>query len=135
MNLNKDCDMNESRFDDIREYQEITNEKDIFKLLGDIIILDIYRNNIDYLFDRVVDVATLCWGNYDPKELKKDKDVRIKLQQTLIKFKVHNDDEITYAIPLNRFMVSLTFIKTVIEYLDYIDINKFILHDYMIYNC
>ena len=131
MNLNKDCDMNESRFDDIREYQEITNEKDIFKLLGDIIILDIYRNNIDYLFDRVVDVATLCWGNYDPKELKKDKDVRIKLQQTLIKFKVHNDDEITYAIPLNRFMVSLTFIKTVIEYLDYIDINKFILHDYM----
>ena len=124
LNMNKDTDVNESTFDDIREYQEITDPSDIYKLLGDIIILNRYKDNIDYLFERVVDVATLCWGNKDDK-------LDIKLQQEMIKFKVDVDDEITYEIPLNRFMVSLTFIKTVIEYIDRIDINNFILHDYM----
>jgi hypothetical protein len=123
MNLNKDTNVNESIFDDIREYQEITDAKDIYKLLGDIIILDRYKDNIDYLFDRVVDVATLCWGNMGEHN--------VKLQQSMIKFKVNIDDEITYEIPLNRFMVSLTFIKTVIEYIDKIDITKFILDGYM----
>ena len=123
MNLNKDTNVNESVFDDIREYQEITDVKDIYKLLGDIIILDRYKSNIDYLFDRVVDVATLCWGNMGEHD--------VKLQQSMIKFKVNIDDELTYEIPLNRFMVSLTFIKTVIEYIDKIDITKFILDGYM----
>lgn len=127
MNLNKDTDVNESKFDDIREYFEITDPADIYKLLGDIIILNRYKDNIDYLFDRVVDVATLCWGNKDDK-------LNIKLQQEMIKFKVDIDDEITYEIPLNRFMVSLTFIKTIIEYINQVDINKFILHDFMTEN-
>lgn len=123
MNLNKDTDVNESVFEDIRAYQEITDPADIYKLLGDIIILNRYKSNIDYLFDRVVDVATLCWGNMGENG--------VKLHQYMIKFKVDIDDEITYEIPLNRFMVSLTFIKTVIEYIDRIDINKFILHGFM----
>ena len=123
MNLNKDTDVNESKFDDIREYFEITDPADIYKLLGDIIILNRYKDNIDYLFDRVVDVATLCWGNKGEHDMK--------LQQSMIRFKVDVDDEITYEIPLNRFMVSLTFIKTIIEYIDDVDITKFILDNFM----
>jgi calcineurin-like phosphoesterase family protein len=80
--------VNESTFDDIREYQEITDPADIYKLLGDIIILNRYKDNIDYLFERVVDVATLCWGNKDDK-------LGIKLQQEMIKFKVDIDDVVT----------------------------------------
>ena len=75
MNLNKDTNVNESIFDDIREYQEITDAKDIYKLLGDIIILDRYKGNIDYLFDRVVDVAGYdieCKARYIADKFRKE---------------------------------------------------------------
>lgn len=124
MNLNKNTDVNESQFDDIRALQEITDSQQIYDLLGDPIIMNRYMTNFDYLFDRVVDIAVLCWSN-------PGKDGVDKLQHTMIRFKIDIDSTVTYAIPLNRFMMSLAFIKTVVEYINDIDINHFILHDYM----
>ena len=123
LNLNKDTDVNESRFSDIAQYQEITDPKDITKLLGDIIILNRYKDNFDYIIERVVDVAALCWSNPWENDLK--------LQQYMLKFKVDIDDTLTYSLPMNRLMVSLVFIKTIIEYIDAVDINDYILQGYM----
>ena len=39
MNFNKMTDVNESRFPDIAQYQEITSPDIIYELLGDCIIL------------------------------------------------------------------------------------------------
>jgi hypothetical protein len=36
-----------------------------------------------------------------------------------------------YAIPLNRFMISMAFIRTILPYLHKVDINDFILHKFM----
>ena len=99
MNYNTDTDVNESQFDDLRELYEITEESQIHEFLDDPIILDRYVDNFDYLYDRVVDVAVLCWNN--PGEHSD------KLQHTLVKFKVTVDDVETKALPLNRFMTSL----------------------------
>lgn len=123
LNLNKDTDVNESRWDDIAEYQEITDPKDIVKLLGEPIILNRWKTDFDALITRVVDVATLCWGNPWENDLK--------LQQYLLKFKVDIDDSIIYEMQLNRFMVSLMFLKTIVEYIDKVNINDYILQGYM----
>jgi len=123
MNCNKDTDINESEFDDIRQYQEITDSKTIYELLGDVVILNRYKNNFKYLLDRVVDVATLCWSNKDENGEK--------LEHTMIKFKIDIDDKITHELMLNRFMISLVFIKTIIQYIESIDINDFILTGFM----
>ena len=125
MNLNKDTDVNESRFDDLRALQEITSEKQVHELLGDPIILNRYITNYDYLFDRVVDIAVMCWNNPG--------DEVDKLQHTFVKFKVDIDDTVVHAIPLNRFMISLVFIRTVAEYINDTDVNieDYILHDFM----
>lgn len=129
MNFNTKTDVNESRFSDIRQYQEITSPDTIYELLGDMIILKRYARKEDYavLYERVVDVAVCCWNNHvDPDN--KDSDV---LQHTPIRFKVDVDDTITYAIPLNRFMLSMAFIRTILPYLEYVDLNDFILHKFM----
>jgi len=123
MNYNINTDVNESEFEDIRAYNEITDEKTIHELLGDIIILNRYKNNFQYLFNRVVDVAALCWNNRDENGKK--------LQKTLIKFKVDIEDPQTRILQLNRFMISLCFLRPVYEYLEFIDIDKFLVDDYM----
>lgn len=123
MNYNTDTDVNESQFDDLRELYEITEESQIHEFLDDPIILDRYVDNFDYLYDRVVDVAVLCWNN---PGVHSD-----KLQHTLIKFKVTVDDVETKALPLNRFMTSLVFIRTILPYIHDVDINQFLLDDFM----
>ena len=123
MNYNIDTDVNESQFEDLRVLNEITTVEQIHDLLGDPILLDRYVHNFDYLYDRVVDVASLCWNNRDDKGKK--------LQFTFIKFKKSLEDSITYELPLNRFMMSLVFLRTVIDHLQYIDINDFILQGYL----
>ena len=123
MNYNTDTDVNESQFDDLRELYEITEESQIHEFLDDPIILDRYVDNFDYLYDRVVDVAVLCWNN--PGEHSD------KLQHTLVKFKVTVDDVETKALPLNRFMTSLVFIRTILPYIHDVDINQFLLDDFM----
>ena len=123
MNYNTDTEVNESEFDDIRVYQEITDEQTIHDLLGDIIILDRYKSNFDYLYNRVVDVAALCWSNLN--------DRGDKLQHTLIKFKRTIDDEVTHVLMLNRFMLSLAFIRPIVSYVDEVNIDDFILTDFL----
>lgn len=124
LNLRKTNGVNESKFEDIAQYQEITDQQTIYELLSDLIILNRYKNNFDYLLERVVDVAVLCWGNKDEHGLKLQ-------QSTIIKFKVDIDDTVIHGIPLNRFMTSLCFIKPIIQYIEDVDIDDFILHDFM----
>lgn len=124
LNMNKATDVNESRFPDIAKYQEITSVDTIYELLGDIIILNRYMDNFDNLIERVVDVAALCWGNKNEVD-------GTKLQQTHIKFKVDVDDEITYSLQLNRFMISLAFIRTIVEFINRVDIKDYIAQDFV----
>ena len=129
MNFNTMTDVNESRFPDIAKYQEITSPDIIYELLGDLIILDHYRvkERFDELYERVVDVAVCCW-NIHVKPDDEDSDV---LQHTPIKFKVNIDDTKTYAIPLNRFMISMTFLRAILPWIDVVNIDDFILHKFM----
>ena len=129
MNFNTKTDVNESRFADIRKYQEITSPDTIYELLGDLIILDRYHTyeQYDELYERVVDVAVLCWENHiRPDDMESD-----VLQHTPIKFKVNIDDTLTYAIPLNRFMISMAFIRAILPYLNRVNLDDFILHKFM----
>ena len=115
LNLNALTDVNESRFPDIAKYQEITSTDIIYELLGDMIILDRYTNinNFDDLYERVVDINVCCWDiNIKPGD--EDSDV---LQHTPIRFKVNVDDDKVYVLPLNRFMFSLVFIRTILPYI------------------
>ena len=129
MNFNMMTDVNESRFPDIAKYQEITSPDIIYELLGDVIVLSRYQQPeaFDELFERITDIAVCCWDiktNPDSEE----SDV---LQHTIIRFKVNMDDTETLGIPLNRFMMSMAFIRPVLQYLDRIDLNDFILHKFM----
>ena len=123
MNINTNAKHNESRFNDLATQDEITTQEEIKEFLGDIIIIDRFVHNYDYLFDRVVDVAVMCWNNKDVNNNK--------LQHTFIKFKRSHDDTTTYELPLNRFMISLVFIRTIIEYLSFVNLEDFILKDYL----
>ena len=68
-NYNTDTDVNETVFDDLKEYQEITDPKLVQELVGSPIILDHYtgEEEFDRLFNHTIDVAALCWGNVDDK--------------------------------------------------------------------
>lgn len=123
INYNTDTLVNESCFDDLCGLQEITDAEQIIELLGDMIIIDRYINNFSYLYNRIVDVAALCWNNKDEHG--------DKLQHTIIKFKVNIDDKETYGLPLNRFMISLVFIKAISKYIHEVDIKDFILDDFI----
>ena len=123
INYNIATDVNETTFDDLKDLNEITSVDQIHKALGDVILLDRFAKNFDYLYNKVVDVASLCWSNKDENGNK--------LQFTFIKFKKSLEDEITYELPLNRFMMSLVFLRTVIDYLEYINIDDFLLKNFM----
>ena len=113
-------------FDDLINLEEITTEEQIHELLGDPIVLERYVNNYDWLFNRVVGIAELCWGN-------KDKHGK-KLQTVPIKLKIHIDDKETketYATQLNRLMYTLSFLRPIIMYLDDIKIEDFLLRNYL----
>lgn len=123
INFNIDTDVNESRFEDIAALYEITSSEQIYDLIGETVILDRFKHDFDYLYERVVDVASLCWNNFDENGEK--------LQHTFIKFKKNVDDKLTYKLPLNRFMMSLVFLRPVMDYLEYIDINDYVLQGFL----
>lgn len=112
-------------FDDLNALDEVTTPEQIHELLGDIIYLDRYVANYDYLFNRVVGVAELCWSNLDENGQK--------LQKTMIKIKkrFEDPDETIRILPLNRMMMSLTFLRPIAQYLDEIDIDEFLLDSHM----
>lgn len=121
MNINIDTDVNESRFDDLAQYYEITTPELLDELIGVPIILNHYTENINDLLERIVTITAMCWGNEDERGNL--------LHQRLIPFKVDADDEVTYHLQLNRLMVVLTFIKPIIKYIDFVDIEDFLLTD------
>lgn len=123
MNYNIATDVNETEFEDLKQYHEITESKQIIDALGDTVILNRFKHNFGYLLNRTVDVAALCWNNRD--------DRGNKLQHTLIKFKVDIDQKVVWSLPLNRFMMSLVFIRPVIDYIDDISIEDYILKDFL----
>ena len=121
INYNTDTDVNETTFEDLKEYQEITDPELVKELMGEPIILNRYKGSeqFDYLFNHTIDVAALCWGNRDDKG--------IKLQRTPIRFKVDIEEPVTRVLPLNKFMISLAFLRCVIRYIDSINIDDFII--------
>ena len=114
-------------FDDLNQIDEITTPEQIHELLGDPIILERYVNNYDYLFNRIVGIGELCWGNVDPNTGE-------KLQKTMIRLKRGIDDNDTTdvrVLPMNRLIMSLTFLRPIIMYLEYINLDEFLLDTHM----
>jgi hypothetical protein len=107
-----------SDYEDLNGLYEITDPKDITNLLGDTIILNRFKNDFMYLYRKTNEIAVLCWNNFDKRGNK--------LQHTPIKFKVDVDDKKEYTLPLNRFLQSLTFINAVIDYIDEVDLDCFV---------
>lgn len=124
LNMNTDTEVNESTFEDLAALDELKTEDEVHKYLGDPIIIKRYTTNFDRLLERVVDITGMCWGNDDPN-------TNLPLQKTLVKFKLDIDTPVTYEIQLNRFMFTLVFIKPVIPYIEYINIEDFIVSSYL----
>lgn len=124
INYNNNTDVNESEFEDLRQLHEITSKEQIIEFIGDVVILKRFVSNYDYLYNRTVDVASMCWNNKDENGEKLQK-------ATFIKFKKDIDDPITYELPLNRFMVSLVFIRTILQYIDYVNLDDYILKNHL----
>lgn len=112
-------------FDDLIDLDEITTAAQITELLGDPIVLDRYRNKFDYLVNRTVAVAELCWGNKDENGEK--------LQKTMIRMKrfVEDDESEIRVLPLNRFMFCLSMIRPIVAYLEDINLDDFMLSSYL----
>lgn len=116
---------NVSRFPDLIEYPEITDEETLRDLIGDLIIISHYTTEtIDDLFERLIDIGVRCWG------FPNEKDPGTKLQQILIKIKQSDDSPETYAIQFNRFILSLAYIKPIIPYLSEVCLKDFMLETY-----
>lgn len=118
----------EHEFPELEKLQSIESEKDIIDHLGCPIILDRCQTQdaFDTLYEQVILVSALCWDN---KNYYGD-----KLQHTKIQFKVSVDSQVTYELPLNRFMRSLVYIKPLISFIDEIDISKFLVYDVLMIN-
>lgn len=112
-------------FDDLNELDEITTSQQIYDLLGETIVLDRYRSKFDYLVNRTVGICELCWGNRDENG--------DKLQKTNIRIKkfVEDDESTIRVLPLNRFMMCLSFLRPIITYLEDINLDDFILTSYL----
>lgn len=113
-------------FDDLSQLDEIKTPEQIHELLGDPIVLERWVNNYDYLFNRMVAVAELCWGNKDENGNKLQK-VMIKIKKSI----EDNDSTEIRVLPLNRLMMSLTFLRPIIMYLEYINLDEFLLDTHM----
>lgn len=120
-----------SLFDDLQQIVntdgEITNAKQIHQLIGDPIIIDRYKGNFDFLFNRLVGIAELCWGLIDP-------DTNDKLQRTPIKIKhsvEDNDTTDVHVIPLNRLLFSLSFLRPLMPWIEEINLDDFLLRRFL----
>lgn len=121
MNFNKDTDVNETTFEDLKQYQEITDAETIKELMGEPVILGRYKDPeaFNWLYNHTVDIAVLCWSNTDERGNK--------LQRTPIRFKVSLEDTVTRVLPLNKFMISLAFVRPIMPYIEDLDINDYII--------
>ena len=120
-----------SLFDDLAQIAntdgEITNSKQIHELIGDPIIIDRYKGNFDFLFNRLVGISELCWGLIDP-------DTNDKLQRTPIKIKhsvEDNDTTDVHVIPMNRLLFSLSFLRPLMPYIEEINLDDFLLRRFL----
>ena len=120
-----------SLFDDLAQIAntdgEITNAKQIHELIGDPIIIDRYKGNFDFLFNRLVGISELCWGLIDP-------DTNDKLQRTPIKIKhsvEDNDTTDVHVIPMNRLLFSLSFLRPLMPYIEEINLGDFLLRRFL----
>lgn len=119
MRLNYDCEHNESEFEDLKGMDTIEDVETLEKLIDDPIILDRYPDDkFSMLQQRIVDITVMCWGFKDEND--------IPLHKHMVQFKCDVDDEITYELPLNRFMFSLAFIKPIVKWIEFVDINDFL---------
>ena len=120
-----------SLFDDLVQIAntdgEITNATQIHELIGDPIIIDRYKGNFDFLFNRLVGISELCWGLIDP-------DTNDKLQRTPIKIKhsvENNDTTDVHVIPMNRLLFSLSFLRPLMPWIEEINLDDFLLRRYL----
>lgn len=119
------ADTNQSRFEDIRKYYEIDSPDIIDELIGEMIILNRYAKDPDYLYERVVDIATCCWQVKYTNSVG-ETDV---MQHYQIKFKLDVDDDMTFALPLNKFMFSLIFMRCAYDLIDNENIHIFLVEE------
>ena len=119
MRLNYDCEHNESEFEDLKCMDTIESAELLDKLIDGPIVLNRYQDDkFTMLQQRICDITVMCWGF-------KDEDGN-PLQKHMVQFKCDVDDAITYELPLNRFMFSLAFIKPIVKWIEFIDINDFL---------
>lgn len=119
MRLNYDCEHNESEFEDLKGMDTIEDVETLEEKLGCPIILNRYPGDkFSMLQQRIVDIAAMCWGFRDRKGRP--------LQKHPVTFKCDADDDTTYTLPLNRFMFSLGFIKPIVKWIEFVDINDFL---------
>ena len=121
MNYNIDTDVFETKFEDLAGMYDIHDTETLLNTIGVPVILSHYKDNFGWLVEHTVDVCKLCWNNKDENG--------VKLQKTIIPFKVDVDDQVTHGLQLNRFMISMVFLKTVARYIKNLDIDEFIIHD------
>jgi hypothetical protein len=105
-----------SAYEDLDGKEEITTVKEITDALGDTIVLDRYKHEIEWLRHKILDVAKLCWSNKDENGTP--------LERTLIKIKNRSEDDTEYVLPLKRLMYSMCFISRIAPYLDQIPQDK-----------
>lgn len=117
-NFNTDTDVNESEFEDLAVYQEITDVETVKELIGVPVVLDRHIHDFDSLMRRIVDIAALCWKIHDDE-------INDTLEHYMVPFKVDAEDEVVYTMPLNGFMFFLVFINPIIEYVRDIKITDF----------
>ena len=119
-----------SLYDDLQQIAdtdgEITSADKIHELIGDPINIDRYRGNFDWLFNRLVGIGELCWGLIDPN-------TNDKLQRTPIQIRHNVDDDPTklYVIPLNRLLMSLSFLRPLMPYITEINLDDYLLRRYI----
>ena len=119
MRLNCDCEHNESEFEDLKCMDTIESVELLEKCIDGPIILDRYQGDkFSMLQRRITDICVMCWGFKDANGKP--------LQKHPVRFRCDVDDEITYELPLNRFMFSMAFIKPIIKWIEFVDINDFL---------
>ena len=52
INYNITSDVNETQFEELKDFYEITEEAQIHELLGDCVLLDRFKDNYDYLYEK-----------------------------------------------------------------------------------
>ena len=119
LRLNCDCEHNESEFEDLKYLDTIEDVETLEEKIGGTIILNRYPGDkFSMLQQRITDIAVMCWGFRDQKGRY--------LHKHPVQFKCDVDDEVVYTLPLNRFMFSLAFLRPIIKWIEFVDINDFL---------